>query len=273
VGLVQELHMIDKLVRKAALAPIDYPSSDGKPMGETPLHYRVMADLWEMLEDWFAADAMTYVAGNMLMYYVEGDPRKQVCPDVFVTRGIRKRPQRDIYLVWQEKKAPDLVIEVTSKQTKKNDLGAKMELYRDVLRVREYFLFDPRAEYLDPPLQGYRLRAGRYVRISEKGGGLSSVVSGLRLEREGEHLRLVDPETGRRLLTPREAHLAAQEQRAQAEQQRAQAEQQRAQAEQRREQADRRLEQAERQRREEAEAAQVEIERLQRELADLRRQL
>ena len=38
-------------------------------------------------------------------------------------------------------------------------------LYRDVLRVREYILFDPKAEYLKPPLKGFRLVNGKYIAI------------------------------------------------------------------------------------------------------------
>ena len=71
-------------------------------------------------------------------------------------RGIAKK-QRENYLIWEEGKAPDLVIELTSKSTKREDQQKKRELYRDVLRVSEYFLFDPTEDYLKPPLQGFRL--------------------------------------------------------------------------------------------------------------------
>jgi Uma2 family endonuclease len=79
-----------------------------------------------------------------------------------------------------------------------------MTLYRDVLRVPEYFLFDPRHEYLDPSLQGYRLRRKRYVPIKMLDGRLPSEVIGLHLERDGRALRLYDPSTRNWLLTPRE---------------------------------------------------------------------
>ncbi len=36
-----------------------------------------------------------------------------------------------------------------------------------------YSLFDPRAEYLDPPLQGFRLNAGEYVSYYRTGRGIS----------------------------------------------------------------------------------------------------
>ena len=51
-------------------------------------------------------DPDVYVWGNMMLYYVEGDRRKHVSPDVFVVRGVPKRPERDYYLTWKEGKGP-----------------------------------------------------------------------------------------------------------------------------------------------------------------------
>ena len=84
----------------------------------------------------------------MFLYYEEGDPRKVVCPDVFVTLNVPSNTKRRTFKVWEEGKGPDLVIEITSKKTRKEDLHKKFDLYRDVLGVREYFLFDPLEEYL-----------------------------------------------------------------------------------------------------------------------------
>src|SRR5262245_46870281 len=62
-------------------------------------------------------------------------------------------------------KAPDLVIELTSESTSEEDLDEKFQLYQDVLKVGDYFLFDPLDEYLQPSLKGYHLKKGRYVAI------------------------------------------------------------------------------------------------------------
>ena len=65
------------------------------------------------------------------------------------------------------------------------------------LGVEEYFLHDPRKDYLEPGLQGYRLANGRYQKIvPEPDGSLLSRTTGLQLRREGNHLRLIDPATG-----------------------------------------------------------------------------
>ncbi len=113
--------------------------------------------------------------------------------------GVPNEPDRRSYKVWKEGKAPDVVFEVTSRKTRKQDLTEKFEIYRDVLRVREYSLFHPFEEYLDPSLQGYRLVAGSYEPIPMIKGGMPSEVLGLELQRDAENLRFFNPETGKLL--------------------------------------------------------------------------
>jgi Uma2 family endonuclease len=177
-----------------------YPTSDGKPMAETDWHRILMTLLIEMLSEHFAQQRKVYVSGNLLLFYEEGNRRQHVSPDVFVVRGVEKR-LRPNYLVWQEGRAPQVVIELTSSSTRREDLTTKMALYRDTLQVREYFLFDPYGDYLDPPLQGYRLRQGQYRPIRPAAGRLPSQVLGLHLERDGESVHLWNPATGGRLLS------------------------------------------------------------------------
>ena len=62
------------------LPEIEYPYSDGEPMGETPIHRNVMIDLIVMLERYFADEPDVYVSGNMMMYYVEGNAEKAFPP-------------------------------------------------------------------------------------------------------------------------------------------------------------------------------------------------
>jgi hypothetical protein len=157
---------------------------------------------------------MVYVSGNLLLYYERGNKRKHVAPDVFVVRGVPKRPPRDNYLLWEERRGPDVVIEITSKTTRREDQQKKPGLYRDVLRVPEYFQFDPTEDYLRPSLQGHRLRRRRYVPIEPVLGRLPSEALGLHLERDGTQLRLFDPAAGRRLLTRRERLAEAERQTA-----------------------------------------------------------
>ncbi len=208
---------------------IDYPTSDGRPMAETDLHRDEMVDAIQTLEDHYADRPNVYVSGNLLLFYEEGNRRKHVSPDVLVAIDVPKEPRREYYLLWEEGKAPDFIIEITSKTTKREDEKTKLPLYRDVLKVREYVLFDPRGDYLEPPLQGFRLVGGEYLRIEPVAGRLPSEVLGLHLESDGQHLRLFDPATGEYLRTRREKQEVAQR-RAEEERRRAEEERRRAEA-------------------------------------------
>ena len=52
-----------------------YPTSDGRPMGETDLHRRVMFDLIESLTMFYAGQKV-YVSGNLLLFYEPGNKRR-----------------------------------------------------------------------------------------------------------------------------------------------------------------------------------------------------
>src|SRR5262245_49441202 len=97
---------------------IQYPTSDGKPMAETDIHRDVMVETIEILRGFFADQTNVYVSGNLLVYYVERQPRKHRSPDVFVVWGVPKHDRLN-YKIWEEGQAPQLVIEITSKSTRK----------------------------------------------------------------------------------------------------------------------------------------------------------
>jgi Uma2 family endonuclease len=181
----------------------DYPTTDFKPMAETDWHRILMMTLIPTIDAWFAEDPQVYVSGNLLVFYVPGNKRKHVSPDVFVVKGVPKR-QRPNFLVWEEGHAPCVVIELTSSTTRHEDVVKKFNLYQDVLKVREYFMFDPREDYLEPRLQGYRLQRGKYVAIRPVKGRFPSKELGLHLEENGQELRLYDPQRGAWLPTPAE---------------------------------------------------------------------
>lgn len=177
---------------------IEYPYSDGQPMAESEIHLNEMLDLIAALRRRYQAEPKVYVAGNMFLYYRKGDPRSVVAPDVFLVRGVPKR-KRKSYKLWEEGRAPSLVIEVTSDSTSDEDVGKKKTCY-EMLGVEEYILHDPEGDYLKPRLQGFRLSRGRYEPIPRRmDGSLDSRVTGLTLQIEGKNLRLIDIATGERL--------------------------------------------------------------------------
>jgi len=193
-----------------------YPSSDGEPMAETDWHWRETAELTEMLADRYRDAPDVYVASDNFLYFVEGDPRQVVSPDIYVVFGVPKRLRR-IYKLWEEGAAPAVVFEITSRKTQREDFGKKRDIYAR-LGVGEYFLCDPELDYLKPPLQGFELdhRAAIYHPIApDADGKLTSTRLGLRLWMVGGQVQLADMATGERLL--RSAEVRARERAAEAE--------------------------------------------------------
>ena len=178
-------------------------------MGETGVHVNAIVAVLGMLRRHFAENPRVAVLGNMFICYEEGDPRKVVCPDIFVTLDVPPNTIRRTFKTWEEGKGPDVVIEITSRKTRNVDLQKKPIIYRDILKVREYFLFDPLEEYLEPSLQGFRLALGQYQPIPWSAAGLQSDVLGLRLERDGMDLRFFNHATGLRIATDEELRRAA----------------------------------------------------------------
>jgi Uma2 family endonuclease len=237
------------------------PESDGKPMAETDKHRKQMIALLDALEEYYRPDPGIYVTGNILVHFRdEAGEWMFLAPDIFVVKGVEKKDRRS-YVLEDEGKAPDLIIELVSPSSKVEDFGNKRVIYAG-WGVKEYFLFDPTGELYSGPLRGFRLEGNEYVPMM--GARLHSEVLGLDLVVERGRLRLYDPKTGKYLLTHEEseaARRAAEEKAAQEEAARRAAEEKAASAEAKAEQ-----EYAARQ------AAEAELARLREELAKLRGQ-
>jgi Uma2 family endonuclease len=158
-------------------------------MGETGFHVKCALALMAALEYHYRHRTDVYVGGNLFVYYNPNDPADVVCPDVFIAFGVRSGERRT-WKVWEEGKGPDVVFELTSKGTRREDRYTKPAIYEE-LRVSEYFLFDPEGDYLQPRLQGFRLTAGGYQPLS--GARLTSEQLKLELFVEGNFVRLYDP--------------------------------------------------------------------------------
>ncbi|MGH7596263.1 MAG: Uma2 family endonuclease [bacterium] len=174
-------------------------------MAETDKHRNQMIALLNALEEYYRSDAGIYVTGNILVHYRdEVGEWKFLAPDVIVVKGVEKK-ERGSYVIEDEGKAPDFIIELVSPSTKVEDLGNKRVIYAG-WRVQEYFLFDPTGELFSTPLRGFRLQGSDYVPMM--GARLHSEVLGLDLIVEQGRLRLYDPQTGQRLLTHEESEAA-----------------------------------------------------------------
>lgn len=185
--------------RTLKIPEIEYPSSDGRPMAETDAHRDKMYDSIHRLQRFFSGRKV-YVSGNLLIYYVEGDPRKSVAPDTFVVKNCRPR-RRKIFQIWKERRKPNVALEITSKTTRREDAVDKKKTFA-AIGIKEYFLYDPFGEWLTPPLQGFRLVKGDYQKIPpDADGGVISKELGIRFIIEDGDLAMFDAATGERLLT------------------------------------------------------------------------
>ena len=135
--------------RNISYAPTDptdlYPDTDGEPMAASDYHLEILIWLILSLRAHFADMLDTYVFGDILTYYTEGNPRDVVAPDVLVSFGIGQK-KRHTYKVWEEGKVPDFVMEFSSKTTYQKDLTDKKGLYAR-LGIPNYVLYDAEALY------------------------------------------------------------------------------------------------------------------------------
>ncbi|MEM8612511.1 MAG: Uma2 family endonuclease [Cyanobacteria bacterium P01_H01_bin.105] len=180
---------------------IVYPSSDGEPVAETFVHLYAMLVTIEVLTQYLQGQQAT-VLGNQFLYYAQGFPRLRVAPDVMIIFGVEPGG-RDNYKIWEEGEVPSVVFEMTSQGTRSKDEVFKKTLYAQ-LGVQEYWLFDPKSEWLDPALQGYRLRGEEYEPILD---GISEPLK-LRLVQEGQLIGFYRQDTDERLLIPSELAVA-----------------------------------------------------------------
>ncbi len=120
-------------------SPVVYPCSDGEPMSDNTRQYEWIVRFKGGVEA-HCPDA--FVAGNVLWYYVQGDPKQRIGPDVLVAFG-RPRGHRGSYLTWEEGGViPQVILEVWSPGNKWPERARKLTLY-DKLGVEEFITYDP----------------------------------------------------------------------------------------------------------------------------------
>ena len=196
---------------------IFYPSEDGEPLAETSVHadaiMATVAVLRNYLAEKFAARSPVVLADQFL-YYAQGFPRLRVAPDVMVIFDIAQKPY-DNYKIWETGKIPSVIFEVTSESTQAHDQTKKQELYESI-GVLEYWLFDPKGEWMPEKLRGYRRQANLPAKAEDLlvyeaiADGLSQVLE-LRLEVAGSLINFYRQDNGEKLLIPSELAAAWQE--------------------------------------------------------------
>ncbi len=111
------------------------PYDDGIPL-ETPRHALQLQLLMDPLRLCWTGRQDLFIGGNMFVYFSLHQVRTQDFrgPDFFVVLDVPKR-ERKSWVVWQEGKGPDVVIELLSESTAAHDKTTKKVIYQNSLRV------------------------------------------------------------------------------------------------------------------------------------------
>jgi Uma2 family endonuclease len=205
-------------------ARITYPESDGKPMADNTLQFRWIVTIQGGLDAWFHDNPDVFVAGNLLWYPVEGQPRVNAAPDIMVAVG-RPKGDRRSYLQWEEGgMAPQVVFEILSPGNTIAEMTRKFRFY-ERHGAEEYYLYNPDTG----ELSGWQRQGEVLEDIASMDGWISPRL-GVRFERDGDTLVLYQPD-GERFATYVELSAQREQARQDAEQARQDAEQARQRAE------------------------------------------
>ena len=160
----------------------ELPYDDDEVM-ETARHRQQMELLIETLEPHLhQRQGGGYVGGDMFVYFDPDQVRTRNFkgPDVFVVLDVPAR-ERKSWVVWEEHKGPDVVIELLSESTANDDKTHKKAVYESMLGVAEFYWYDP---FNPGDFAGFKLQTGGYRPMTpDAEGNLLSHVLGLRLTR------------------------------------------------------------------------------------------
>lgn len=211
---------------------IIYPSSDGQLIADNTKQFRWIVVIQQNLA-WLFAEDEVFVAGDLLWYPVEGDPKIRLAPDILVAFG-RPKGDRGSYQQWQEDNIPpQVVFEILSPGNRVKKMVEKLRFY-ERYGVEEYYIYDPDGIELTGLIHS---ETGLVV-IDQIHNWISPRL-GIRFDMSGEELRIYRPDG-----QPFVSYVEIAQRAEQAEQRVEQADQRAEQAEQRAEQAEQRAEQA-----------------------------
>ncbi len=196
--------------------------SDIEPLPDPPRQpdmmeqYPSISAFTTALGPWFRHRDDVFV-GALGYLWAHPDDRDGPYPDGTFAEGLdgpERIVRRNGYVISEVGKPPDLVLEVGSRSTGRQDYTTKRERYAGY-GVREYWRFDPSGgEYHDAPIAGDRLVDGKYEPIEivsefeTRHWGYSEVL-GLEFWWDDGELRFRDPVSGEFLRTPEESQDAA----------------------------------------------------------------
>jgi len=126
------------------------PYSDGVPVDSDwqVLQMQLLRDILET--NW--KGRRFYCAGNMFLYFSPAQVRNREFPgpDFFVTLDVEHDRMRKYWAIWEENgRQPDIVFELISPTTEREDRTTKKDIYEQKARIPEYVCYDPETEEFD----------------------------------------------------------------------------------------------------------------------------
>ena len=189
-------------------------------MADNTLQFRWIVTIQGGFDALYRDRPDVFVAGDLLWYPVEGQPKLRQAPDALIAFG-RPKGYRGSYKQWAEAGiAPQVVFEVLSPGNTRAEMLRKLAFYQQY-GVEEYYMYDPD----HGALNGW-LRTGPNLVPLARMVGWVSPRTGVRFGLEVADLVLLRPD-GRRFAS----YVDLEHERAEAETARAEAETARAEAE------------------------------------------
>jgi Uma2 family endonuclease len=144
---------------KKVAPPTNLIEEDGVPL-ESDWHRLAMTLLIESVGIHLHGCDDYFVGGNMFIHFNAKQARDQDFrgPDFFFVWEASLNPPRPYWAVWEEGgRYPDIIIELSSPTTAKEDHCVKKTTYERIFKTSEYFIYDPDKK----KLVGWRLDGNR----------------------------------------------------------------------------------------------------------------
>jgi Uma2 family endonuclease len=168
---------------------IFYPDSDGQPIADNTKQFRWITVIKSNLDWLFQDQELVFVAGDLLWYPVEGNPKYRVAPDAMVVFG-RPKGDRGSYKQWEEDNiAPQVVFEILSPGNTEGEMERKLQIYARC-EVEEYYVYDP-DRYI---LKGYQRGDDLFLDRIEVMDGWISPRLGITFRLDGDELTIMHPD-------------------------------------------------------------------------------
>ncbi|MBP0030531.1 Uma2 family endonuclease [Roseofilum sp. Guam] len=261
--------MVQELLSQSQIDARLYPESDGKPMADNTVQFRLITTIVGGLSALFQERDDVFVVGDLLWYprkagtltVVEQSLPFSQAPDIMVVFGVENK-DRGSYKQWEEGNiVPQVAMEIVSPSNSKGEMEDKFRFY-DYYGVEEYYVYNPQRNQL----QGGLRRGGFLTEIPQMEGWTSPLL-GVSFSTLSPELQVFAP-TGEVFGTYEEVVVERDLQRQETERQRQETERQRERADGAELERDRQRQETERQQ-ERAESAESDLQQLREKLRQL----